>query len=69
MLPKIEVLEVILFVRYCGDLLLMVVVVLQTTEVGNSVLEMSVTCEVDNLYKLFYLQCLFFTKNFLKLFR
>lgn len=40
MLPKIEVLEVILFVGYCGDLLLMVVVVLQTTEVGNSVLEM-----------------------------
>lgn len=38
-LPKTKVLEVILSVGYRSDLLRMVVVVLQTTEVGDSVLE------------------------------
>lgn len=58
----------VLSMGYCSDLLEMLVIVLQTAEPGDSVFRDSVDIVMTAIwYKIFYLQYLFFTKNYLKM--
>lgn len=57
----------VLSMGHCSDLLGMQVVVLQTAELGDSVFRGTVDLVMTaTWYKLLYLQCSFFAKNYLK---
>lgn len=56
MLPKRKGLDMILFLGYCSELLQMLIIVLQTTEVGDSVFrDASDFVRTRTRYKVFYL--------------